>query len=441
MKSNLTLVLIIFFGYVIGQNTINTNPINVTDSIQTDNSTKKTGFGIGGTPILAYDADLGLKYGVIINLFDYGTIFPNYKHFAKIKLLNSTNGTSHFSLIYDNNTLIKKGNLIFESTYIKDILLNFYGFNGEMSKYNENIKNMNHNEYLNPYYYSHERGLFKLRLDFNKQIFDSKLTFISGASYHNYSIGKTNLDKFNLMESNMNNTLFEKYIEEGIISDSEKDGGQLFQLKLGLGIDTRDNKINCNSGVLFESYFLATTTSHNTNLFKNITTFKHYIFIPKVNTLLTYRLTSQQKIYGKNPFYYLPTYHDSNGDVDGLGGTYNLRGIYRNRIVADGFISGNIELRKSIIKFESFKQQCDIVLSVFSDFSYITQNYFPQSTKLTSSEFPTLFTNQQQRINYTYGAGFYFIYNTNNIISVNYGMSPNKNLGTAGLYIGASFLF
>lgn len=100
------------------------------DSLAPQNETSHKRYGIGGTPILAFDSDLGLKYGAAVNLFDYGDKFPNYLQYAKLKVFQTTNGTSNLSLTYDNNLLFKKTKFIFESTYTKDVLLNFYGFNG-----------------------------------------------------------------------------------------------------------------------------------------------------------------------------------------------------------------------------------------------------------------------------------------------------------------------
>lgn len=56
-------------------------------SIVSQESALKSGFSWGGTPILAFDADLGLRYGAAINLFDYGkkSVYPNYRQYAFIK--------------------------------------------------------------------------------------------------------------------------------------------------------------------------------------------------------------------------------------------------------------------------------------------------------------------------------------------------------------------
>ena len=400
-------------------------------------------FGFGGTPILAFDSDLGLKYGAVINFFDYGNKFPKYLQYAKIKAFHTTNGTSNLSLIYDNNSLLKKTKFIFESTYTKDVLLNFYGFNGTKSNYNHSIKDSKSIEYINPYYYTHQRQTLKFRLDFQRQINTKKLYLLYGFNFNKYMIDKTDLSKFDFpiganQTSNNTSTLFEDYIESKIIPTNEIYGGTFVNLKLGITFDTRNNQINCSDGIFLETYLINTPKLMGSEGFtKYIITFRQYYMIKKINTLITYRISSQQKLEGKIPYFYLPTYHDLTIDNDGLGGAYNLRGVSRNRIAANGFIVGNLEVRKNILNFNFLKQSCKIEVSGFTDFAYITQEYQFNSDMIISN----LFNKKQQKLNYTYGAGAYLIYNTNNIISANFGISPDKSLGSTGLYIGASFLF
>ena len=137
----------------------------------------------------------------------------------------------------------------------------------------------------------------------------------------------------------------------------------------------------------------------------------------------------------------MPIFQDTRQEQDGLGGAFNLRGIYRNRIAANGFLLGNIEMRKNILSFNFLKLNWDIDISTFADAAYITREYKIDNSKVPESFRNTLFTNDAQKVNLSYGGGLYIIYNANNIISVNYGISPNKQLGTSGLYVGSTFLF
>lgn len=400
-------------------------------------------YGIGGTPILAFDSDLGLKYGASINLFDYGDKFPNYLQYAKIKAFQTTNGTSNLSLTYDNNLLFKKTKFIFESTYTKDVLLNFYGFNGVNANFSPSITNSEDNTYINPYYYTHQRQQLRFRIDFQKQLKPNKLFLLYGFSFNKYMLENTNFSLFDIplginQTEEDTSSLYQDYVNSNIIPIDEKNGGTFASIKLGITYDSRNNQINCDNGVFLETYFVHSPMISSFKSFtKHIVTFRQYYMIKKLNTLLTYRVSSQQKINGTIPFYYLPTFHDLSIDNDGIGGAFNLRGTSRNRIAANGFITTNLEVRKKVMSFRALKQNCKVELSAFTDLVYVTQKYKVDSN-LANEQF---YNSKHQTINYTYGVGLYFIYGTNNIISMNYGISPNKNLGTSGLYVGSAFLF
>jgi hypothetical protein len=413
------------------------------DSTSTPTKTPHKRYGIGGTPILAFDSDLGLKYGAAINLFDYGDKFPNYLQYAKLKAFQTTNGTSNLSLTYDNNLLFKKTKFIFESTYTKDVLLNFYGFNGVNSNYNSAITNSEESNYLNPYYYTHQRQLLRFRLDFQKQIKSNNLYLLYGFSFNKYMLDKTDFSLFDVPlganQSEINTTtLYEDYINSNIITKDEKEGGTFASLKLGITYDSRNNQINCSNGTFIETYLIHSPMLNSFKSFtKHIITFRQYYMIKKIKTLLTYRVSSQQKLNGTIPFYYLPTFHDLSIDNDGVGGAFNLRGVSRNKIAANGFITSNVEIRKEVLSFKALKQNCKVELSAFTDLVYVTQKYEFEKNMDNQS----FYNSEIQKVNYTYGLGLYFIYGTNNIISINYGVSPNKDLGTSGLYVGSAFLF
>jgi hemolysin activation/secretion protein len=60
---------------------------------------------------------------------------------------------------------------------------------------------------------------------------------------------------------------------------------------------------------------------------------------------------------------------------EGLGGANSLRGIMRNRILANGFAYANVELRCKVAKFDIGRQHFYIGLAPFFDLGIITQPY------------------------------------------------------------------
>jgi hypothetical protein len=91
-----------------------------------------------------------------------------------------------------------------------------------------------------------------------------------------------------------------------------------------------------------------------------------------------YRIGTQNNIAGKSPFYmntYLNTLFIQRVMYEGLGGANSLRGIMRNRILANGFAYANVELRAKVAKFDIGRQHFYIGLAPFFDLGVITQPY------------------------------------------------------------------
>jgi hypothetical protein len=106
--------------------------------------------------------------------------------------------------------------------------------------------------------------------------------------------------------------------------------------------------------------------------------FRHYVPVYQDRVIFAYRLGVQNNIAGKSPFYmnsYLNTIFIQRVMYEGLGGANSLRGIMRNRILANGFAYANVELRTKVAKFDIGRQHFYIGLAPFFDLGVITQPY------------------------------------------------------------------
>ncbi len=414
---------------------------------QVDSNKKKalpTGFSWGGTPILAYDADLGLKYGALINLFDYGqpTVFPSYENYTNLRLFHTTKGTSNLSAYFESNTAIKPGKLIAELSYINDQLLDFYGFNGLQTLYNQSITDDEDHEFINVYYYKHQRRLIRARVDAQLPVVWSKSKLFAGIAYKQYRIDEVDFEKFGSESDDPQVSLYQQFTDWQLINPDEAMGGSLAQFTLGYLYDSRDNTINCRTGFWVETYLVHTQLLHIKQSFtKHIASLRYYHYWPFSDAVLAIRLSTQHRLQGRIPFYALNTFYDTRLEQDGLGGAFTLRGINRNRIVSDGFALLNTELRKSIFNFNLTRLRWQIDLSLFGDLSYLTQYHEYDQSRIPLSDKDRLISNAPNRFNFSFGPGLYLIYNTNNVISVNLGYSPDNQLGKYGLYVGSGFLF
>ena len=68
----------------------------------------KTGFSLGGVPVVAYDADIGFKYGALVNLYWFGdgSRYPMYDHSVYLEWSRTTKGNGINQITYDTDKLI-----------------------------------------------------------------------------------------------------------------------------------------------------------------------------------------------------------------------------------------------------------------------------------------------------------------------------------------------
>ena len=67
------------------------------DTTQSSKEEKvKTGFSLGGVPVVAYDSDIGFKYGALVNLYWYGdgSRYPQYDHSVYVEWSRTTKGAN-----------------------------------------------------------------------------------------------------------------------------------------------------------------------------------------------------------------------------------------------------------------------------------------------------------------------------------------------------------
>lgn len=126
---------------------------------------------------------------------------------------------------------------------------------------------------------------------------------------------------------------------------------------------------------------------------------------------------------------------------EGLGGAYSLRGIMRNRVVADGFALANAEFRYKFWRLRLLRQNFYCAITAFGDVGLITQKTKLDLTKVPISEYNNYFTNSAQRPHYSVGIGGKLVMNQNFVISGDIGKALESQDGNMGVYIGVNFLF
>ncbi len=405
-----------------------------------DSIKKRSRFKIGGIPVLSYDADLGLKYGAVINLFDYGESKypPNFEQYLMFRLTNTTRGTVNLQALLESESLIRNAKVLAEASYIIDKRLDFFGFNGTQANYNSAFENEGNANFISPVFYAHERKFLRMRFDVQPYISGSKLRLLTGFTFNYFDNSPAK------PKSGTSNqpALYERYIDWGIISPEEKNGGNINYFSLGLVYDSRNDPCYCTRGKWFETVLLYSPGfMSDAGFTKFIATYRQHFSTLNDYITFSFRVSAQQKLSGELPYYFIPTFYDTRLSYDGVGGAYNFRGAKRNRIAADGFLVGNFEIKGRFYSFTFLKQEFYASATLFYDNAYVTQEYKINLDKVPEDQRELHFNPVKQKLHHTFGPGFYLVFNKNNVATIHYGFSTDKQLGPGGLYVGASLLF
>jgi hypothetical protein len=429
----------------------------VTASAQTDTLKSavkadkvKTGWNFGALPAIAYDTDIGFKYGALVNLFYYGDgkQYPKYMHSLYFEWNHTTKGSGTSQFTYDSEYLIPGIRVSAEASYLTEQSLDFYGFNGYESTYIADYEDEDSEEYLSRMYYNMDRRLLRLKADFQGKITGQKFRWLAGLEYNHAKMGTVDVDKLNKgkdAEDKLADTsLFENYVAWGIIPEEEADGGNATIVKAGLVYDTRDLEANPMKGIwtelqlLMAPGFLGNGDFAYTRL--AITHRQYFTLAPQVLSF-AYRLSYQTLLSGNMPYYMLPFVYNTAPALtrDGLGGAKTIRGIMRNRVVGDGFAYGNLEMRWKFLRTNVFNQNLYLALSAFLDGGIVTSKHNFITNNPDAEEYLDL--GSKESLHLGAGAGLHIVMNQNFIVAVDYGRALDPEDGVSGLYIGLNFLY
>lgn len=361
-------------------------------------SNSRTGWTLGVLPSVAFDADLGLQYGALTNIYYFGSgdIYPEYYHSFYVEAAYTTMKYGIFRFSYDSKYLIPNHRLSVDVTYLPDAMCDFYGFNGYESRYNSTWTDDENAGYVSRAFYKMQRNLFRASADLQGSI-GGKWYWNGGAGLLSYKTGSVDLDKLNRNKDADEAlpdtaTLYDRYVQWGLIKDNEKAGGTHPYIHGGVTYDSRDRQQNPQHGIhadAFLSYTAAFGDQSEYNNLKINATWRHYIPLwVKHTTLpdgrqeekniitLAYRLGMQELLAGESPYYlntYLNQLYLQRVLYEGLGGANSLRGIMRNRILGDGFLFGNAELRIQLFSFHVKKENFYVGINPFIDWGLLTQ--------------------------------------------------------------------
>lgn len=414
----------------------------------------KKNWNFGALPAITFDTDLGFQYGGLIDIYNYGdgTRYPKYNHKLYFEVSRFTKGSGINRFYYDSDQLIKGLQTTFDLSYLSDMAYDFYGFNGYEAVYMADWADDTSDHYISRMFYKYDRKLFRFKADIQGKLAGDHFRWITGWNFQNFKVGSVNIDKLNKgkdEEDKLPKTdgLYEKYIQWGIISGDEIDGGFVPTFKGGIVFDTRDNQPNPMTGVWTEAVIEASPQilGAESSFTRFSLTHRQYFTLIPNNLSLVYRLAYQTTLGGKVPFYYqsqVITSAMTGATSEGLGGGSTMRGILRNRVMGDGVFYGNIEARWKFVRFNFIKNNFYLGLNGFTDFGQVTKKIGYQTGFLsTNSDASQNFKKDAEKMHFSYGTGLIIAMNENFVIAMDYGLASRKQDGKSGFYMGLNYMF
>ncbi|MDR2929118.1 MAG: outer membrane protein assembly factor [Cytophagaceae bacterium] len=392
----------------------------------------KKGWNLGPLPAVGYNSDLGFQYGALCAFFYYGdgSYFPDYKHKFHIEASQYTKGSGMFHFFYDSKYLIPSVRFTFAASYLPNKMMYFYGFNGAASPYSDS---------RSAAFNAIDRKMFRVLADFQGRITD-RLSWAVGTAFWSYRTGKVTLDQYKDEV-----TLYELYRESGIISPEEAGGGSQIEVKTGLVYDTRDHEAAPAKGIWAEAiaYGSPDVIEKNNNAYLKLSAhFRQYITLVANRLVFAYHVAYQGTVAGNAPFYVqqnIATLYLRQVNSEGLGGINTVRGLLYSRMVGDGYIWSNIELRWRLFDFRLFKQSWYFGVNPFFDAGRVVQPYRLDGMK--KAENPLIYSGVNEKMHFSTGLGAKVVMNRNFVVSAEFGKPLSLGDGKSGLNIGLNYIF
>lgn len=410
----------------------------------------KRGWNIGFLPAIAFDSDLGVFYGIIINPFDYGngSRYPDYMQQILLQVAGYSRGSSEHYIDYDSFTLLPGVRFLSGIRYVGNQAYPFYGFNGNSAIYDHAQEVDGDPAYKSRIFYRQDRRFFQVYANIQDTIGKSRFQWHAGWEMENYDIDTVNITKLNGKldaEDKLPHipTLYELYTDWGIIRESEKNGGLMNSFLFGLLYDTRNRLTNPDKGIYTELNIRWMPSFMNKNHFSGLNLgliHKQYLSVIKKRLTFAYRIWLNVNLGGDQPYYtrqLLTTFTAS----EGYGGFSTLRGVLMNRIVTSDFLLGNFELRSRLINFRFINQNWYLGAIAFMDAGRIIKPVRIDLNRVPGELISEYFKEADKSIHKSFGCGLKLAMNENFVLSAEYARPSDPQDGISGLYLGLKYLF
>ena len=436
---------------------------------------EKVGWRFGGAlPATTYDSNLGFQYGALFTFYNYGkpSVYPDYLDYTYTEVSHFTKGSGIFRFMYESNHLIGNTHTAFDISYLPDKAYDFYGFNGYESVFNapwtdEADTLTDPANYKSRMFYRMKRDQFRIKFDLQGKLTGEHLKWSAGFGINKFMIGSVDIDRLNKGLNTDKHTLLKPLNEQpglyeiyknslGLITANEADGGWVNTIKAGIMWDSRDNRSNPMKGIWTEVgiEYAPGFLGNDWSFAKLYFTHRQYFTLVKEDLSFVYRLGYQTTLGGDVPFFYQSQVITSlltGATNEGLGGSSTLRGVLRNRVIGDGFVYGNFELRWKPLYFKFLKADCYLGINAFYDVGIVTDKIdLPSDLQTTFNDqlseggytYSDFFNPGGEKLHHCAGISILPVMNQNFVIAIDIGKAFNtQDSNKLGFSIGLNYLF
>jgi hypothetical protein len=426
------------------QETTTQNELKTDSSLfNSENYIAKKGYNVAPLPEFMIDPFIGLYLGIYSTIFDYGDgkKYPNYYRSLTVAAAYGTKGKTNFGLEY-----IGYGKFILSAkvNHTKSTMYPFYGFNGYQTIYNSDFHTAKSDNYITSPFYNYQQTVNRLQVFIQDTIKHSFFNWQIGLDFGHYTASRVNFSKLNKGVDQGEAlpdvpTLYDRYVDWGIIAEKEKDGGWANSLRAALVYDNRDRLTNPMHGMWSDITVRATPSvfGNSTSGVQLAITHRHYITLIDERLSFAYRLR-YDATFGNLPFYTRQVLADG---TEGFGGTGTLWGIHQNRITANQFAMGNFELRAKIVRFKFIKQNWYLGFVPLFHTGYLLDPIKMDLSKVSTADKEKYFSTTDKLWYSAYGAGLKIVMNENTVIGFDWAHSINNQAGNDAVYIGYGYTF
>ena len=406
----------------------------------------KTGINVGPLPAVGYSSDLGWHYGALADIFWYGdgSKYPEYVWKANVETSWYSKGNSVYRAFFDSKYLVPGIRLSAEVVYLGNKTTNFYGFNGAAARFDPERNKITEDGCG---FYLMRRDLFRTELTVQGKIGESHWGWVGGIHFNSFKAGHAeNKD----LKAENDYSLYDAYVDNGVIPAFEAKGGRHLEFKAGVVYDTRDHENNPSRGTNLEAFVYGSPDILNgrsgsdprNHYLKFSVHFRQFFTLVPQRLVFGAHLAAQGLIAGNAPFYTLQSIQNVNRKniiTDGLGSTLTVRGTVPNRFLGNGYAWSNFELRWSFARFKLFNQNFILATNPFFDMGMVIQPYRLEEMKKLGDEY---YTGQKETLHMGAGGGLHIIMNQNFNISFEVGKCLNRNDGSGlGINVGLNYIF